>query len=119
MRDFEPRKWVRNPGNDLSDNDIAAVYAGISDELHVLVLRLQALQTRLQGVANLVSSFLELNSGFALQQLARESRRENGEMRQLSERMHDLTQKATQDDAAVKVPTILTLIYLPATVVSN
>jgi len=33
---------------DLSDNDIAAVYAGMSDELHVLVLRLQALQTRLQ-----------------------------------------------------------------------
>jgi hypothetical protein len=40
-------------------------------------------------------------------------------MRQLSERMHDLTQKATQDAAAVKVLTILTLIYLPATVVSN
>lgn len=104
---------------DLSDNDIAAVYAGMSDELHVLVLRLQALQTRLQGVTNLVSSFLELSSGFALQQLARESRRENEEMRQLSERMHDLTRKATQDAAAVKVLTILTLIYLPATVVSN
>jgi uncharacterized membrane protein YwaF len=33
--------------------------------------------------------------------------------------MHELTKKSTQDAAAVKVLTILTLIYLPATVVSN
>ena len=33
-------------------------------------------KTRLQGVTNLVSSFLELNNGFALHQLAIESRRE-------------------------------------------
>ena len=88
-------------------------------ELDMLTLRVDALRARLQGITSLVSSFLELNNGFALQSLAKESRKENEEMRKLSERMHGLTEKATQDAAAVKVLTILTLIYLPATVVSN
>ena len=99
--------------------DILTIFKNLLRETDVLVLRLQALQTRLQGVSNIVSSFLELSSGFALQQLTRESRRENEAMRQLSERMHHLTEKATRDAAAVKVLTIMTMIYLPATVVSN
>ncbi|ERF76779.1 hypothetical protein EPUS_02318 [Endocarpon pusillum Z07020] len=88
-------------------------------ELDTLVLRVDALRARLQGITSLVSSFLELNNGFALQSLAKDSGRENEEMRKLSERMHALTEKGTQDAAAIKVLTILTLIYLPATVVSN
>jgi hypothetical protein len=88
-------------------------------ELDMLTLRVDALRARLQGITNLVSSFLELNNGYALQSLAKESGKENEEMRKLSERMHGLTEKGTQDAAAVKVLTILTLIYLPATVVSN
>lgn len=88
-------------------------------ELDTLILRVDALRARLQGITSLVSSFLELNNGFALQSLAKDSGRENEEMRKLSERMHALTEKGTQDAAAIKVLTILTLIYLPATVVSN
>jgi hypothetical protein len=40
-------------------------------------------------------------------------------MRKLSESMHELTKKSMQDAAVVKVLTILTLVYLPTTVVSN
>lgn len=88
-------------------------------ELDTLILRVDPLRARLQGITSLVSSFLEPNNGFALQSLAKDSGRENEEMRKLSERMHALTEKGTQDAAAIKVLTILTLIYLPATVVSN
>jgi hypothetical protein len=88
-------------------------------ELEVSSLRLGQLHARLQGITNLVSSFLDLSNGFALQELAKESRRENEEMRKLSERMHELAEKNTQDAAAVTVLTILTLIYLPVTVLSN
>jgi hypothetical protein len=88
-------------------------------ELEMLTLRVDALRARLQGIISLVSRFLELNNGFALQSLAKESRKENEEMRKLSQRMYWLTEKGTQDAAAVKVLTILTLIYLPTTVVSN
>jgi len=40
-------------------------------------------------------------------------------MRKLSESMHELTKKSVQDAAAIKVLTIMTLVYLPMTVVSN
>lgn len=58
-----------------------------------------------------LSSLLELGNGHSLRQLAEESRQENLTMR-------NLTEKSTQDGAAVKVLTMITLVYLPATVVS-
>jgi hypothetical protein len=81
-------------------------------ELDQISSRIDALRAELQGITNLVASFLDLSSGLALQGLAKESAKEN-------EQMRILTRKSTQDAAAVKVLTILTLIYLPATVVSN
>lgn len=88
-------------------------------DLDLYILQLESLRTKLYGSSSLLSSFLDLGNGHALQNLARESRQENEGMRKLSERMHELTKKATRDAAAVKVLTIMTLIYLPATVVSN
>ena len=58
-----------------------------------------------------MSNLLDLGNGHSLKVLAEETRSENSAMRQL-------TEKATQDAAAVKVLTIMTLVYLPATVVS-
>lgn len=58
-----------------------------------------------------LSSLLDLGNGHSLRQLAEESRQENLTIR-------SLTEKSTQDGAAVKVLTMITLIYLPATVVS-
>jgi hypothetical protein len=72
-----------------------------------------------RALPKVVSIFLDLASGIALQNLAKESGKENEEMRKLSESMHELTKKSMQDAAAVKVLTILTLVYLPTTVVSN
>ena len=58
-----------------------------------------------------LSSLLDLGNGNSLKELAEEARRENTTMRRL-------TEKSTQDAAAVKVLTMITLVYLPATVVS-
>ena len=58
-----------------------------------------------------LSNLLDLGNGYSLKQLAEEARKENLTMRKL-------TEKSTRDAAAVKVLTIITLIYLPATVVS-
>lgn len=57
-----------------------------------------------------MSSLLDLANGHSLKVLAEQARSENIAMRRL-------TEKATQDAAAVKVLTIMTLVYLPATVV--
>ena len=65
-----------------------------------------ALRCKLQ-----LSSLLDHGNGSSLKQLAEEARKENITMRRL-------TEKSTKDAAAVKVLTIITLIYLPATVVS-
>lgn len=101
------------------DDPIAVVLSNQLQELDLNSIRVEAQRARVQSITNSVSSFLDLDSGFALQNIAKESKMENEEMRQLSQRMHDLTKKSTQDAAAVKVLTILTLIYLPVTVVSN
>ena len=58
-----------------------------------------------------LSSLLDHGNGSSLKQLAEEAKKENITMRRL-------TEKSTKDAAAVKVLTIITLIYLPATVVS-
>ena len=58
-----------------------------------------------------LSSLLDLGNGSSLKELAEEARQENTTMRKL-------TEKSTQDAAAVKVLTMITLVYLPATVVS-
>ena len=58
-----------------------------------------------------MSSLLDLENGYALKELAEESSKDNDAMRML-------TEKATQDAAAVKVLTVITLIYLPASAVS-
>lgn len=54
---------------------------------------------------------MNLGSGYSLQRLAEEAQKENIAMR-------GLTEKGTRDAAAVKVLTVITLVYLPATVVS-
>ena len=58
-----------------------------------------------------LSSLLDLGNGYSLKELAEEARKENSAIRKL-------TEKSTKDAAAVKVLTMITLIYLPATVVS-
>jgi Mg2+ and Co2+ transporter CorA len=88
-------------------------------DLRLITSQIEHLRSKLAGVTNLLSSFLDLSSGFSLQNLVKESGKENEEMRKLSERMHRLAEKSTQDAAAVKVLTILALVYLPITVVSN
>lgn len=58
-----------------------------------------------------MSSLLDLENGHALRTLAEESRAENAGMRLL-------TEKATRDAAAVKVLTVIMLIYLPSSAVA-
>jgi len=63
------------------------------------------------GVRYQLSSLLDLGNGVSLKELAEEARHENTIVRRLAE-------KSAGDAAAVKVLTIITLIYLPVNVVS-
>ncbi len=96
-----------------------ASFDGQQRHIRRVIAQIENFRCKLAGMTEVLSSFLDLNSGLSLQNLAKASAKENEEMRKLSERMHTLAEKSTQDAAAVKVLTILTLIYLPVTVVSN
>ena len=71
---------------------------------------IQSLQTRMQGTNALLSSLLALRNNASLKQIAQEERRENAILRRLNE-------KGVNDSSAVKVLTVIILIYLPITVV--
>jgi len=86
------------------------------DVLHAKVqgtTKLVSLGPESGSVSNLfkLSGLLDHGNGLALRDLAVQAKHENEVMRQL-------TEKGTRDAAAVKVLTVITLIYLPATVVS-
>lgn len=58
-----------------------------------------------------MSDLLEYENAFALKNLAEESQNE-------SKSMYFLTERSTKDAAAVKILTIITLVYLPTTIVA-
>jgi Mg2+ and Co2+ transporter CorA len=81
-------------------------------ELKFMRQKLENLHRSIEATVQFASSLLDLENGQSLRGLAEEARRE-GKV------MHSLTEKATQDAAAVKVITVITMIYLPLTVVAN
>ena len=108
-----------SPSTNVELRECNAAVAYFVRDLSTNLLRLEQLLARLQSMMKLVSSFLDLSNGTALQELSRASRYENETMRRLNERMTELAEKNSEDSATVAVLTTLTLIYLPITVVSN
>lgn len=79
-------------------------------DVHMLLKQLRSLHAKLTSCTRIASSFSELSNGHILQQLARDTREE-------SEQMTQLTRRSQRDGAAVKALTVITLVYLPTTVV--
>ncbi|KAH8749439.1 hypothetical protein BGZ57DRAFT_861392 [Hyaloscypha finlandica] len=88
-------------------------------EVELYAKKVDTLHKRVQGTASLLSDLLDYenakiaqDNGDSLKILAQESREENVAMRLLSE-------KSTKDAAAVKVITLITIVFLPTTVVAG
>jgi len=88
-------------------------------EAQVNLKKVDVLHRRAQGTAQLLSDLLDYENAQiahlneqALNGLVKETKDENSKMRILTER-------STADAAAVKILTVITLIYLPMTVVAN
>ena len=80
-------------------------------EVAVTRKKIKALSAKLKGAIKLLSSLLDLENGISLTRLTQEAAEESGNMRRL-------TEKSTQDAATVKMLTVITIIYLPATAIS-
>ena len=96
----------------IRSDPIAFAFHEKLQDLHFTRQKLESLHERVKAIGQLSSSALDLENGHSLRALAEEARREG-------KAMHGLTQKATQDAAAVKVITVITMVYLPLTVVAN
>ncbi|TVY81366.1 Serine/threonine-protein kinase dkf-1 [Lachnellula suecica] len=89
------------------------------NEVQQNLKKVEALHKKAQGTAHLLSDLLNYENAQiahhnekSLNDLAKESKEENSKMRILTER-------SSRDAAAVKILTVITLIYLPMTVVLN
>ncbi|TVY44398.1 hypothetical protein LSUB1_G002055, partial [Lachnellula subtilissima] len=81
-------------------------------EAELLVQRANILKETARSTSQLISNLLSYEEAVALKDLTKESQAENTLMRGLAE-------KSTRDAAAVKILTVITLIYLPTTIVAN
>ncbi|KAL1985619.1 hypothetical protein VTN96DRAFT_7599 [Rasamsonia emersonii] len=82
------------------------------NEAQMHLSRAQVLHEKVQSTAKLLSNLLDYEEANALKGLARASH-EEGRL------MSVLTLQGTRDAAAVKILTIISLIYLPTTIVAN
>lgn len=104
---------------DVECTTTSAHFEDLLRELDLTLVPLEQLKTKLDSITRVLDSFIGLSSGLTLESLATESAKETAGMTSLSRRMHKLAERSTQDAAAIKVLTIVTLVYLPMTVVSN
>lgn len=100
-------------GSSIDDWDaIKLTFREKQQDIIYMKQKVEALSSKLQGTKALVSTLLDRANGHTLKLLGEEANQENMIMRQLAE-------KSNRDSSVVKTLTIITLIYLPATVVSN
>lgn len=119
QREFNIIRLPFSPSTNIELGECETTLDYFVRDLDTNFMRLEQLLSKLQSMTKLVSSFLDLSNGTALQQISTASRYESETMRKLNERMAELAEKSSQDSATVTVLTTLTLIYLPITVVSN
>ncbi|KAG4422124.1 hypothetical protein IFR04_004751 [Cadophora malorum] len=100
-------------GRDKFDLDsIIDEFEDYEEQANLLTERAKTLKANAESTAQLLSDLLSYEEAVALKDLASETQTESHFMCQMAE-------KSTKDAAAVKILTIITLVYLPTTIVAN
>ncbi|QDS74805.1 hypothetical protein FKW77_002238 [Venturia effusa] len=86
--------------------------AEASDQTSLYLIKVDVLRKQVKGAATLLSDILTYDNAFNLKVLAQEARKDNMAMIGLSE-------QAVEDSRAIRIITIITVVFLPATVVSS
>lgn len=82
------------------------------EQASLYAIKIDVLNDRVKGAASLLSDLLAYENASSLRALAEEARIDNS-------RMVTLTEKAIEDSRSIKIITIVTLIFLPSTVVAS
>ncbi|KAF2623990.1 hypothetical protein BU25DRAFT_442229 [Macroventuria anomochaeta] len=100
-------------------NAIVVAFEEKAQEISYNRKKADNLQSKIQNTRKLVSSLLERQSAHninqqigALESLEKQGQQENRSMRQF-------TEKSSRDSSSMRILTIITMVYLPCTIVSN
>lgn len=99
-------------GDSSTEETLCNGFSEILNETKLYLTKAQVLEKRIQGASALLSGLLDYENAYSLRLLAEEARNDNMAMR-------NLTEKATKDSGAIKIITIITVFFLPATVVAS
>lgn len=93
------------------EESILNLLAEASDQTSLYLIKVDVLRKQVKGAATLLTDILTYDNAFNLKILAQEARNDNMAMIGLSE-------QAAEDSRAIRIITIITVVFLPATVVS-
>lgn len=94
-------------------------FSELSQRLEGTLDQAQSLLEKIRSISETVANFLALASSYSAESLAEQSRSLAELSRIDSSRMKTMTEIAQKDTKAVKALSVITLIYLPVTVVLN
>ncbi|KAJ4394950.1 hypothetical protein N0V91_011165 [Didymella pomorum] len=91
---------------------VAVALAEKAKEIRYTKRKAEALQSKVQNTRTLISSLLERQSGHNINH-------QIGALHKGNNIMHTIAEKNSRDSSSMRVLTIITMIYLPCTIVSN
>lgn len=97
------------PFRSASANGIASIFEEVLRHAHTELTKFESLNKRIRDTTLLHSDLLSYVHASSLEQLVQEQKDDNRVIRELSE-------KATQDSRSIKLITIITSVFFPATV---
>ena len=104
-------------GDICEESSINSVFAENEDNISALIRQLLSLQQKAASSIAEVSSFCDLASGKAIRENGESLERLANIARQENESIVQLTRRAYEDTTAVKLLTVIAMIYLPVSVV--
>ncbi|KAL2870348.1 uncharacterized protein BJX67DRAFT_280794 [Aspergillus lucknowensis] len=104
--------WARGTKRACTCHIVIGEFGEFAIEAESYHERARVLQTRVQSIQNLLSDLLGYEEVRTLRELAKASHQESADIKQL-------TMRSARDAAAVKVLTIIGLVFLPTTMVEN
>ncbi|OGM44678.1 hypothetical protein ABOM_007453 [Aspergillus bombycis] len=112
--------------NDCSCSSMIEEFSEYEAESRIYLERAKVLQERVQSTEQLLTDLLSFEETRALKQLARASHVETKALKELaqtsqeeSHHLAELAKRSAEDAAAVKMLSLVGLVYLPTTIVAN
>jgi Mg2+ and Co2+ transporter CorA len=95
----------------MKDDTLSTAFHEILEESKLHLAKAEALYKCLQSASALLSDLLPYQNASSLKSIAEDTHHDNTIMRQL-------TEQTTKDSNSIKTITIITVVFLPATVVA-